>query len=219
VNLPSGKNLVGAFHQPRAVIVDPLLLATLPPRELKSGLYEAVKYGVIRSSELLDLVERKHARFPQRDKPALERVIVECARIKAEIVSEDERESELRMLLNYGHTLGHALEAATGYRRFTHGEAIAHGMIMANRLAAEFNGLNSSDAARINRAIRAIGPLPRLHGLSPGQVFRHMLSDKKFVDADFRFVLPRSVGQADIVKDIPAPAVQSLLRSYLHAEP
>ncbi|MBM3804955.1 MAG: 3-dehydroquinate synthase [Acidimicrobiia bacterium] len=218
VNLPSGKNLVGAFYQPRAVIVDPLLLSTLAPRELRSGLYEAVKYGVIRSAELLDLVERKHAHFPQRDKRALEQMIVECVRIKAEIVSQDERESELRMVLNYGHTLGHALEAATRYQRFTHGEAIGHGMIMANQLATEFNRLDPLDAARIDAAIRAVGTLPQPRGLRSSQVIRHMLSDKKFVDDRFRFVLPRRVGQVDIVTDVPVLAVQRLLRSYLHAE-
>jgi len=218
VNLPSGKNLVGAFHQPRAVIVDPLLLSTLPPRELRSGLYEALKYGVIRSTELLELVEKKHTRFPRRDKQSLERMITECARIKAEIVSQDETESELRMVLNYGHTLGHALEAATQYKTFTHGEAIAHGMIMANQLAEQLNGLDASEAARINTSIQGIAPLPRPRQLRWAEVYRHMLSDKKFVDQKFRFVLPRRVGQVDIVKDVPKSAVQSVLRSYLHAE-
>jgi len=218
VNLPSGKNLVGAFYQPRAVIADPLLLSTLPPRELRSGLYEALKYGVIRSAGLLDLVEKKHRRFPSRDKRSLERMITECARIKAEIVSQDETESELRMVLNYGHTLGHALEAATQYKVFTHGEAIAHGMIMANQLAEQLNGLDASEAATINSSILGIAPLPQPRRLRWADVYRHMLSDKKFVDQTFRFVLPRRVGQVDIVKDVPRAAVQSVLRSYLHAE-
>ncbi|MCI0419877.1 MAG: 3-dehydroquinate synthase [Acidobacteria bacterium] len=218
VNLPSGKNLVGVFHQPRAVIVDPLLLSTLPPRELRSGLYEAVKYGVIRSSALLDLVAQKHSRFPQRDKQGLEQMITECARIKAEIVSQDETESELRMILNYGHTLGHALEAATHYKRLTHGEAIGHGMIMANQLAERLNNLEASEAARINAAVQHIAPLPSLRQLRWNEVYRHMLADKKFVGQSFRFVLPRRVGHVDIVKDVPRPAVESVLRSYLHAQ-
>ena len=218
VNLASGKNLVGAFHQPLAVIVDPLLLSTLPLRELRSGLYEALKYGVIRSAALLDLVERKHRHFPKRDKQTLQQMITECARIKAEIVSQDETESELRMVLNYGHTLGHAIEAATHYKTFTHGEAIAHGMIMANQLAEQLNGLDANEAERINASIQAIAPLPRPRRLRWTEVYRHMLSDKKFVDQRFRFVLPRRVGQVDIVKDVPRSAVQSVLRSYLHAE-
>jgi 3-dehydroquinate synthase len=218
VNLPSGKNLVGAFHQPLAVIVDPLLLSTLPLRQLRSGLYEALKYGVIRSAALLDLVERKHKHFPKRDKQTLQQMIAECARIKADIVSRDETESELRMVLNYGHTLGHALEAATHYKALTHGEAIAHGMIMANQLAEQLNGLDANEAERINDSIRAIALLPRPRRLRWTEVYRHMLSDKKFVDQKFRFVLPRRVGQVDIVKDVPRSAVQSVLRSYLHAE-
>jgi len=218
VNLPSGKNLVGAFHQPLAVLVDPLVLSTLPLRQLRSGLYEALKYGVIRSATLLDLVEKKHRRFPKRDKESLQQMITECARIKAEIVSQDETESELRMVLNYGHTLGHALEAATHYKAFTHGEAIAHGMIMANQLAEQLNGLDAAEAARINTSIRGIAPLPRPRRLRWTDVYQHMLSDKKFVDQKFRFVLPRHVGQVDIVKDVPRSAVQSVLRSYLHAE-
>ena len=218
VNLQSGKNLVGAFHQPRAVIADPLLLSTLPPRELRSGLYEALKYGVIRSAELLELVEKKHSHFPSKDKQSLEQMITECARIKAEIVSQDETETELRMVLNYGHTLGHALEAATRYKTFTHGEAIAHGMIMANRLAEQLNGLVASDAARINASILGIAPLPQPRRLRWSEVFRHMLSDKKFVDQKFRFVLPRCIGQVDIVEDVPQSAVQNVLRAYLHAE-
>ena len=218
VNLPSGKNLVGAFHQPRAVIADPLLLSTLPSRELRSGLYEALKYGVIHSVELLELVEKKHRRFPNRDKQSLEQMITECARIKAEIVSHDETESERRMVLNYGHTLGHALEAATRYKTFTHGEAIAHGMIMANQLAEQLNGLDASEATRINASILDIAPLPRPRRLRWTEVYGHMLSDKKFVDQKFRFVLPRCVGQVDIVKDVPRSAVQDVLRAYLHAE-
>ncbi len=218
VNLASGKNLVGAFHQPLAVIIDPLLLSTLPLRQLRSGLYEALKYGVIRSAALLDLVETKHRRFPKRDKQSLQQVITECARIKADIVSADETESELRMVLNYGHTLGHALEAATHYKTFTHGEAIAHGMVMANQLAEQLNGLDATEAARINASIQGIAPLPRPRRLRWTEVYRHMLSDKKFVDQKFRFVLPRRLGQVDIVKDVPRSAVQSVLRSYLHAE-
>ena len=218
VNLPSGKNLVGAFHQPRAVIVDPVLLSTLPPRELRSGLYEAIKYGVIRSTRLLELVERSHKRFPRRDKKSLQQVITECTQIKAEIVSRDETESELRMVLNYGHTLGHALEAATHYKTFTHGEAIGHGMILANQLAEQLNGLAPSEAARINASIEDIAPLPKPKRLRWSDVYRHMLSDKKFVDQKFRFVLPSRVGHVDIVKDVPQSAVQGVLRAYLHAE-
>ncbi len=218
VNLPSGKNLVGAFHQPRAVIADPLLLATLPPRQFHSGMFEAVKYGVIGSAGLFHLIERKHSLFPKRGRQTLERMIAECAGIKAEIVSQDETESELRMILNYGHTLGHALEAATNYRRLTHGEAIGHGMIMANQLAEGLTQLSREESLRINELVRRLAPMPNLRPLDWNKVFEHMLSDKKFVDQRLRFVLPSRIGAVQIVKDVPAGAVQQVLRSYLNAQ-
>lgn len=218
VNLPGGKNLVGAFHQPQCVITDPLLLQTLPARELRSGIFEAIKYGVIRSPELFDLVDRKQASFPKRDKESLEQMIVECARIKADVVSRDETESELRMILNYGHTLGHALESATHYKRFTHGEAIGHGMILANHLAEQLRFLSSSEAQRINQAVYRVSPLPVPKALRWRAVFRHMLADKKFVDRRFRFVLPSRIGEVVIADDVPSAVVEQVLRSYLHAQ-
>lgn len=218
INLPGGKNLVGSFHQPRAVFIDPLLLATLPPREFHSGMFEAVKYGVIRSVELFDLIDRKHARFPRSERQTLEQMIAECTRIKAEIVSQDETESDLRMILNYGHTLGHALEAATNYRRLTHGEAVGHGMIMANQLAEGLKRLSPGESLRINELVRRLAPLPLLSRLPWNKVFQHMLSDKKFVDQRLRFVLPSRVGVVQIVRDIPPTAVEQVLRSYLNAQ-
>lgn len=218
VNLSTGKNLVGAFHQPRAVIADPLLLTTLAPREFRSGLFEAIKYGVIRSPSLFDLVSQRHSRFPRRDRSSLERMIFECARIKAEVVSRDETETELRMILNYGHTLGHALESATNYRQFTHGEAIGHGMILANLLAGHFDWLEPAEGDRINAAIQSISPLPPLKRLRWKKIFLHMLADKKFSGQRLRFVLPRCLGRVEIMKDVPQSAVEGILRSYLHAQ-
>jgi 3-dehydroquinate synthase len=219
VNLSSGKNLVGAFHQPSAVIADPLLLSTLPSREFCSGLYEAIKYSVIRSQALFRLLDRKHSRLLHHEKASLEEMIVECARIKSDVVSRDETESELRMILNYGHTLGHAIESATKYERFTHGEAIAHGMILANLLAQQLKRLPSREAEHINDCIRRLSPLPSLRALRWNQIFRHMLTDKKFVDQRLRFVLPRHIGKVEIVQDVPPLAVEQVLRSYLHAQP
>jgi 3-dehydroquinate synthase len=217
VNLPSGKNLVGAFHQPQTVIVDPSLLVTLPLREFHSGMFEAVKYGVIRSGALFDLISHKHSLFPRRDRESLEDVIAHCIRLKAEVVSRDETESELRMILNYGHTLGHALESATRYRKLTHGEAIGHGMILANRVAEMLDRLPSDESLRINDLLGRIAPLPRLGGLDWQGVFRRMLSDKKFIDHRLRFVLPSRVGEVHIVKDVPPAIVKSALRRYLNA--
>ncbi|MFN8005863.1 MAG: 3-dehydroquinate synthase [Terriglobia bacterium] len=217
VNLIGGKNLVGAFHQPKAVIADPLLLLSLPPREFHSGLYEAIKYGIIRSRTLFDLIHCKHSLLPGRDKTSLERIVAECAGIKAEVVSADERESGLRMILNFGHTIGHAIEAATQYRQFTHGEAIAHGMIMATQLSEALGKIQLEESREVIEGIRQLWPLPPLRSLQPSSIFRYLLSDKKIIENRLRFVLPRRVGRVDIVSDVPRSAVQSVLHSYLHA--
>src|SRR5580700_7334446 len=136
VNLRAGKNLLGTFHQPRGVLIDPAVLATLPDREFRAGIYEALKCGVIGLPELFQTLERTQVRDLRRDPAKLERVIAESVKMKAKVVSADERESGLRRVLNFGHTVGHALEAVTGYRRFLHGEAVAWGIIAATRIAA-----------------------------------------------------------------------------------
>jgi 3-dehydroquinate synthase len=217
VNLAEGKNLIGAFYQPKAVIVDPLVLETLPRREFHSGIYEALKYGIIRDARLFDLVDRRHELFPQRDKASLERMIRDCARIKAQIVSKDEREGGLRMILNFGHTIGHALEAATRYRTLTHGEAIGHGMIMATRLASKLGKINDGEASRIEGAIRRISSLPSIHTLPWKKVVNPMLADKKFVDQRLKFVLPLNVGKVEICEDTPKEAVEETIRCYLRS--
>ncbi len=219
VNLAEGKNLVGAFYQPQAVIADPLVLSTLPPREFHSGIYEALKYGVIRSAPLFDLVDRQHNLFLTRDKKGLEEMIHECARIKAEIVSKDEREGSLRMILNFGHTIGHALEAATRYRLLTHGEAIGHGMIMATHLACKLGKIRDRDASRIEAAIRRVSPLPSIRALSWQKIFNPMLADKKFVDQHMKFILPLKVGKVEIFADTPKEAVEETIRCYLQSRP
>ncbi len=217
VNLNAGKNLVGAFHQPSVVIADPLLLLTLPRREFHSGLYEAIKYGVIRNAGLFDLINAKHSQFPQREKSSLEQMIMECASIKAEIISKDEHETGLRMILNYGHTIGHALESSTRYKRLTHGEAIGHGMIMATKLAEQLGKINPEEAQRITQSVQGLSPLPSLNSLRWDRVFRHMLADKKIVDQCLRFILPLRVGLVEIVSDVPKSAVESVVRAYLKA--
>ena len=218
VNLSQGKNLVGAFHQPKSVIIDPLVLRTLPQREFCSGVYEALKYGVIRSAPLFNLIDRGHSRFREKDKSGLEKEIIECVRIKADIVSRDERESQLRMILNFGHTIGHALEAATKYSKLTHGEAIGHGMIMATQLAVNLRKIDAVEALKIQEAIAGIAALPSLHLLKSRQVVQHMLSDKKFMEDRLQFVLPVRIGQAEICSDTPREAVEEVLQSYLHAQ-
>jgi 3-dehydroquinate synthase len=179
VDLPEGKNLVGAFYPPKAVIADPELLATLPHREYRSGLYEVVKYGVIADPKLFDFLERRMPAVLRRDPAALDWIIPRSMAIKARVVSADERESGLRQVLNFGHTMGHALEAATGYRRFLHGEAIGWGMIYATCLSLAAGRLRDGDAARIIRLIASVGPLPGLGNIRMPELRKIMAGDKK----------------------------------------
>ena len=196
VNLPEGKNLVGAFYAPDAVIADMEMLGTLPHREYRSGLYEVIKYGAIADAGLFTFLERNMLALLRRDPGALEFVIDRCIRIKAYIVERDERESGLREILNYGHTFGHALEAATGYRRFLHGEAIGWGMHVATMLGAATGRIGESQAARVIRLIASVGPLPAI-GRIPATHLRKLLAgDKKTRGGEVRWVLLRGIGKA-----------------------
>ena len=210
VNLRAGKNLLGSFHQPRAVLVDPAVLATLPEREYRSGLYEALKCGVIRSPRLFEFMEEERERILQRDPRALEWVIAECVQVKARVVAADERERGLRRILNFGHTIGHALEAETGYRRFRHGEAVAWGMVAASRMAADLGKLDVGTAKRICSAVLAYGPLPSV-GVSNRALVRRLAADKKTVDGVAHFVLPRAIGHVEIAANVPERVVSRAL--------
>jgi 3-dehydroquinate synthase len=196
VNLPEGKNLVGAFYPPKLVIADPDILSTLPHRQYRAGLYEIIKYGVIADAALFRYLERHMLALLRRDRAALEYVIPRCIRIKAMIVGKDERESGLRQILNFGHTLGHALETATGYKKFLHGEAVGHGMIFATLLALAIGQLGVKDAARIIGLILSVGPLPRIPSLSNSELRSLVLSDKKVHAGEIGWVLPSVIGRA-----------------------
>jgi 3-dehydroquinate synthase len=203
VNLPEGKNLVGAFYPPKLVIADPNVLATLPHREYRSGLYEVIKYGVIADPELFHFLERRMLALLRRDRSALGWVVARCARIKAEVVARDERESGLREILNFGHTLGHGFETATGYKRFLHGEAVAWGMIAATVFALATERLNEADAARTIRLIASVGPLPTLKGIRAAQLRPILLGDKKSRGGKIRWVLPRRIGRVEWGVELP----------------
>ena len=194
VDLESGKNLVGAFHQPLAVLIDPGVLSTLPEREYRNGLFEVLKYGVIRSPELFRLLVEESAGVLARQPDLVERIISECVRIKAEVVSVDERESSIRVILNFGHTAGHALEAETGYSRFRHGEAIAFGMRAAVHLAGRTGHLAAGDATDILNAIGLYGPIPALDGVTAEALARRAYMDKKTLKGQVRWVLPETIG-------------------------
>jgi 3-dehydroquinate synthase len=197
VNLAAGKNLVGAFHQPRLVVCDLDTLETLPDREYRSGLAEVIKYGIISDPALFARLERQMPSLLERDRASLKGVVARCCEIKARVVSQDEQEGGLRAILNFGHTIGHALEAVSRYGRFLHGEAIAIGQVLAARLSARLFGLPAFEAERIERLLICAG-LPtqvRLTELQREALLDAMRHDKKVVDADIRFVLAERIGR------------------------
>lgn len=212
VNLPVGKNLVGAFHQPVAVLADLATLKTLPKREYRAGLYEVVKHGVVGDPLLFGLLERQMAAVLKQDAAVLRTVLLRSIRVKARIVSRDEREAGLRQVLNLGHTFGHALETLTGYRRLRHGEAVGWGMIAATRLALRTGRLKSATAERIVAQVRSVGGLPEIPRLSGARIYARMAADKKKRGGDLRFVLPRGIGRVDVVSGIPREEVLASLR-------
>jgi 3-dehydroquinate synthase len=213
VNLPEGKNLVGAFYPPKVVIADPALLATLPHREYRSGLYEVIKYGAIADRELFAFLERRMPALLRRDSVSLGWVISRSIAIKARVVSEDEREGGLRQILNFGHTLGHALEAATSYGVFLHGEGIAWGMIAASMMALSMNRLPLMDAFRIVRLVATVGPLPNVPAI-PGAKLRAILAgDKKSRAGRVLWVFPSKIGKTEWGIEVPWPLVAKTVRN------
>jgi 3-dehydroquinate synthase len=215
VNLVSGKNLAGAFHQPLAVLIDPNVLATLAEREYRAGLFEVLKCGVIRSPGLFRLLaDRREAVLALQPEVVLE-MIGESVRIKAEVVSADERESGLRRILNFGHTFGHALEAETGYTRYLHGEAVAFGMAAAVHLACRTGRLPESEGKAIIDAIAQYGPVPPTAGISAERLLARLRSDKKTLQGAVHFVLPERVGQVSVVSGIPEAVVLSAIQAAL----
>jgi len=212
VNLPAGKNLLGTFHHPVAVLVDLRTLASLPAREYQAGLYEVVKYAVIGDPVLFGFLEGKMASVLARDTAALEKIVSRSIRLKAQIVGRDEKEENVRRILNFGHTVGHALETLSGYQGLRHGEAVGWGMIAATHLAQRRGKLSVVAARRILRLVRAVGRLPRLPRLSVQRIYEQLFADKKKHGAQLRFVLPRRVGQVEIVSGIPRSDVLASLR-------
>jgi 3-dehydroquinate synthase len=206
VDLPEGKNLLGTFHQPRAVLIDPGVLSTVPERDYRAGLYEAMKCGIIRKPEIFDFMEQNRERILQRDPAALEWLIAECVQVKADVVSADERESGLRRILNFGHTVGHALEAETGYKQFLHGEAVAWGMVAASMISAAMQKADSETARRIISSVLAYASLPKVEPRGK-RIARRLANDKKTINGVAHFVLPIQVGKVEIVPDVPERAV------------
>ena len=212
VNLPEGKNLVGAFHQPRLVLTDPEMLRTLPARQYRAGLYEAVKYGVIGDEMLFRSLERQLPDLLRQRPAAVEWMLERCIRTKAEVVSADEHEGGLREVLNFGHTFAHALEAATRYRKVLHGEAVGWGMMAAARLSVRLTMLAEADAARIEELVRRVGTLPKLPANKSERLVELMRTDKKARGGRLRMVLARRIGAVETVEDVAEDLVLLTLR-------
>ena len=216
VNHRAAKNLIGTFYQPRLVLADPVVLQALPEREYLSGLYEALKYGVIRDPVLFREFEKQSERLRSRDVGAVERLVAACAAIKAHVVMADEREGDLRRILNFGHTVGHALEFAGRLQRIRHGEAVGYGMIAATRISAALGKIATADGDRIDSAVRSIGRLPYLDRVRSQTVFEALQHDKKVKNGAIHFVLPRSIGQVEITPDVPVDLVRDVIKGLLH---
>jgi 3-dehydroquinate synthase len=201
VNLPEGKNLVGSFHHPLAVFADVELLSTLPDRELRAGLFESVKAGIIRDRSLLRFMEENSQKILGRDPAALEKVIAASIRMKADVVGKDEHESGLRMILNLGHTFGHAIESVTRYRQLLHGEAVGWGLIASLYLGRQRGTISEQQFNRLMGLIYLYGPLPALQ-LNPQKLVDATAKDKKHLGNVRRFVLPVGISDACVVEDV-----------------
>lgn len=212
VDLTVGKNLVGAFYQPRLVFCDVGLLKTLEPRQIRSGLAEVIKYGIIKDRLLFKYLENNFNDVLGLKKPDLEFIVRRCAAIKADIVRQDEQEEKgIRTVLNFGHTIGHAIEAAGGYKGYNHGEAIALGMLVASDISREMKLIDDSVTERIESLIRVMGLPVRIEKVSLRAIYNAHFRDKKFIGARNRFVLIDDIGKTRITQNIPASLIRKCL--------
>jgi 3-dehydroquinate synthase len=212
VNHPLGKNMIGAFYQPKAVFIDTDSLSTLPAREFAAGMAEVIKYGLIYDAEFLSYLETRQAALQQLDQTILTRVIHRCCEIKALIVAQDETEAGLRALLNLGHTFGHAIEAQMGYGNWLHGEAVAAGMVLAVKLAHLRDALSGAEVARITALIANYSlPTEVPVDMTSEQFLHHMRKDKKNKQGRIRFIVPTSLGECALVDDVSDDTVRSLI--------
>jgi len=212
VDHPKAKNLIGAFHQPRLVLVDPAVLTTLPDREFRSGLAEVIKHGIVLDAAYFADLEASYGPLLARDIDTLTRVVAGSCRLKAHVVERDEQEAELRAVLNYGHTIGHAVEAATGFARWTHGEAVSIGMIAEARLAERLGLASAATTHRQAALLQAVGLPVRGSGAAPASVLEALGRDKKSRNGRVPFVLAPEIGRFKVVQDVPREAVLATLQ-------
>lgn len=215
VNHALGKNLIGAFYQPALVIIDTDVLGTLPARQTQAGLYEAIKYGVILDRRLFDRTSGSVDRLKSLESTELEYLIARCCSLKAGVVERDERESGLRKVLNFGHTVGHALEAVSRYRRFLHGEAVGHGMRAASRIAERLGLLTARDRETIDAVIASVGELPNARTLALDDIISAIHHDKKVEAGRPTFVLPVEIGKVVMRSDVPPQVIRAALKDAL----
>jgi 3-dehydroquinate synthase len=211
VNHPKGKNMIGAFYQPRLVVADLDTLQTLPQNEFRAGLAEVIKYGVISDSSLFDYLENNVEKILQLDHECLAHIIKNSCAIKAEVVEKDERESHYRMILNFGHTLGHAIEALTGYSQFIHGEAVAIGMIYAAKLSQQSGKCQEEVPNRLSELVKKCGLPSQWPDLESSAVIECLYHDKKTMNHKIKFILVKEIGSVEIVEDMPEADILKIL--------
>jgi len=212
VNHPLGKNLIGSFHAPSLVVADPIVLETLPRREFRAGLYEVIKYGVISDPTLLDRMRDSVTAVFNRDGDAIAPLVASSCRIKSDVVSADERESGLRRILNFGHTVGHALEAVTKYKQFRHGEAIGYGMMAALNIGVARGITPKSLHDEVESLIAQLGPLPSVSDISAKEVFAAIGRDKKVVAGTLHFIAATDRGKTTELTDVTEKEIKAAVR-------
>ena len=215
VNHPLGKNMIGAFHQPRLVVADLNTLDTLEERDYLSGLGEVVKYGVVWDKSLFDYLETSLDQILKRDKSCLQHIVHECCRIKSDIVAQDERESGLRAVLNLGHTFGHSLEKLGGYNQYRHGEAVAMGMVIASMMAEDLGTISSEETGRIKALLQGLKLPVQVPDHDPLDIYNGMLGDKKSSSQGLRFILPAGIGRFTMLDN---PDQESVLKAITRAQ-
>ncbi|MCA9409152.1 MAG: 3-dehydroquinate synthase [Candidatus Omnitrophica bacterium] len=216
VDLNIGKNLVGAFYQPKIVYSDVALLSSLNIRQIRNGLAEAIKYGIIYDSKFFKFIEQNYSLLLKKDLGTLLKVVHRCSQIKAEVVLADEKETKsIRTILNFGHTLGHAIEAAGKYKLYHHGEAIALGMRMAADLSLKKKLINSSQVQQINSLISNVGLPEKVKNIKVPQILKIMQYDKKFISGKNRFVLAEKIGKVRVVEALPIKMIEASIRKFM----
>ncbi|MBC8282857.1 MAG: 3-dehydroquinate synthase [Nitrospinae bacterium] len=215
VNHPKGKNMIGAFYQPRLVVADVDTLQTLPQKEFRAGLAEVIKYGVISDANLFDYLEKNIEKILRLDKECLAHIIKTSCAIKAEVVEKDERESHYRMILNFGHTLGHAIESLTGYSQFIHGEAVAIGMVYAAKLSQQLGKCQEGVIQRLDQLVRKCGLPADLPDLDSNAIIESLYHDKKTMNHKIKFILVKEIGVVEIVEDMPEEEISKILHTQV----